>query len=49
MALQYLFFFIINYFVQDVQITEEDYNQTLDLRPYMNPSPYTVKPVSYIS
>nr|XP_024217492.1 H(+)/Cl(-) exchange transporter 7-like [Halyomorpha halys] len=29
--------------IEDVKITEEDYNQTLDLRPYMNPSPYTVK------
>uniref|UniRef100_A0A0A9WGN6 H(+)/Cl(-) exchange transporter 7 n=2 Tax=Lygus hesperus TaxID=30085 RepID=A0A0A9WGN6_LYGHE len=29
--------------IQDVQITEEDCNQVLDLRPYMNPSPYTVK------
>ncbi|XP_014248835.1 H(+)/Cl(-) exchange transporter 7-like [Cimex lectularius] len=29
--------------IEDVQITEEDYEQTLDLRPYMNPSPYTVK------
>ncbi|KAF6198876.1 hypothetical protein GE061_006899 [Apolygus lucorum] len=29
--------------IEDVQITEEDCNQVLDLRPYMNPSPYTVK------
>lgn len=31
---------------QNVRITEAEYDQMLDLRPYINPSPYTVKYVS---
>lgn len=32
--------------IQQVQLTEEEKTYTIDLRPYMNPSPYTVQHVA---
>jgi hypothetical protein len=33
-------------FLQEVNVTEGEMEFTIDLRPFMNPSPYTVQHVS---
>lgn len=35
--------------IEDINITEEEKTFTIDLRPFMNPSPYTLKHVSIIT
>lgn len=37
---------IIPAFLKDIYIPEEEMNFTIDLRPFMNPSPYTAQHVS---
>lgn len=32
--------------LQDVEVTEEERNFTIDLGPFMNPSPYVIQHVS---
>jgi hypothetical protein len=34
--------------LQEVNVTEEEKRCTIDLRPFMNPSPYTVQHVSTV-
>lgn len=33
--------------IEDITVTDQEKTYTLDLRPYMNPSPYTLKHVSF--
>jgi hypothetical protein len=36
------------FLLQEVDVTEEEKRYTIDLRPFMNPSPYTVQHVSTV-
>jgi hypothetical protein len=36
------------FLLQEINVTEEEKRYTIDLRPFMNPSPYTVQHVSTV-
>lgn len=41
-------FLILQISFQDIYIGDEEMDNTIDLRPYMNPSPYTAQHVSNV-
>jgi hypothetical protein len=46
--LEILYVHNAHFLLQEVNVTEEEKKYTIDLRPFMNPSPYTVQHVSTV-